>query len=307
MLKIQKVLVSFITLLSITSAFSTAPDSKQLKKRIAVFVFEDKTDKTHHWWDRKGVGEGLSEMLLTSLVKSGKYRVVERQEMESIMQEQKLGLTGLLTPESAAQAGKLLGVELAVMGAVTEYGLSESKKGGRFGGIGLGLKKHSAVIAVDCRLVNTSTGEIIVAESIRKKVSSQGIEIDTKKFSYENQKKFDESVIGKAARSAVSAVVELLDKNASKVAWQAKVITQNNGFTFINAGSLTGLTIGDTLQISRPGEELIDPDTGISLGSIESIIGKIEIIDVNIGDGKAAKCQTVEGGGFQKGDIVKIE
>jgi len=307
MLKIQKVLVSFITLLSITSAFSTAPDSKQLKKRIAVFVFEDKTDKTHHWWDRKGVGEGLSEMLLTSLVKSGKYRVVERQEMESIMQEQKLGLTGLLTPESAAQAGKLLGVELAVMGAVTEYGLSESKKGGRFGGIGLGLKKHSAVIAVDCRLVNTSTGEIIVAESIRKKVSSQGIEIDTKKFSYENQKKFDESVIGKAARSAVSAVVELLDKNASKVAWQAKVITQNNGFTFINAGSLTGLTIGDTLQISRPGEELIDPDTGISLGSIESIIGKIEIIDANIGDGKAAKCQTVEGGGFQKGDIVKIE
>jgi curli biogenesis system outer membrane secretion channel CsgG len=79
----------------------------QAKKRVAVFVFEDKTDHRYHWWNGQPVGDGMSEMLTTTLVKSGKYRVMERAQMEKLLQEQGLGMSGAVTPQTAAQAGLL--------------------------------------------------------------------------------------------------------------------------------------------------------------------------------------------------------
>jgi len=98
----------------------------QTKKRVAVFAFEDKTDHRWHWWTGQPVGEGMADMLTTELVKSGKYQVIERQAIEKIMQEQQLGQTGMVTPQSAAQVGQLLGVELAIIGSVTEFGHKQS-------------------------------------------------------------------------------------------------------------------------------------------------------------------------------------
>ena len=56
----------------------------------------------------------------------------------------------------------------------------------------------------------------------------------------------------------------------------------------------------------RKGEELIDPDTGESLGASEDEIGKIQVIDNNFGGkGKASECKVLSGSGFDKGDLVK--
>jgi hypothetical protein len=55
------------------------------------------------------------------------------------------------------------------------------------------------------------------------------------------------------------------------------------------------------------GEELIDPDTGISLGSIESKIGIIEVTNNSLGNGKASQCIIKEGSGLKKGDLVRIK
>ncbi|MCB0316466.1 MAG: hypothetical protein KDH84_24965, partial [Calditrichaeota bacterium] len=54
------------------------------------------------------------------------------------------------------------------------------------------------------------------------------------------------------------------------------------------------------------GEELIDPDTGISLGSEEKMIGRIKVVS-DVGDGKACKAIVVSGSGFSASDIVRIK
>ncbi len=278
---------------------------KRIKKRVAVFVFEDKTDKSFGWWNRKGVGEGMSDMLTTELVKSGNYRVIERQNLDEILKEQDLGTSGIVTPESAAKLGKVLGAELAVMGAVTEFGYKKSDTGGRIKGFGLGVQSQSATVAIDCRMVNTTTGEIVTAESIRKEKSSRGIRVNTRKLNFNNRKSFDESLVGKAAREAVQGVVELVDKSAVRIPWQAKVITQKGGMVFINAGATSGLQSGDRFVIYRKGEALVDPDTGLDLGSVDTKVGVIVVVDPEVGEGKAAKCRVVEGSGFQRGDFVR--
>ncbi len=297
-----------ITGLSLPTVAAVAgEEGPRVKKRVAVFVFEDKTDRTYRWWNNKGVGEGVSDMLITELVKSGNYRVIERQELDEILGEQDLSAAGIVTAESAAKAGQVLGVELAVMGAVTEFGYKKSSTGGRIKGFGLGVKDQSATVALDCRMVNTTTGEIISAETVREEKSSKGIKVDTRKIDFKSEKDFDESLVGKAAREAVVGVIALIDKGAESLPWQAKVITEKDGTVYINAGASAGVQAGDLFVVYRAGEALVDPDTGLSLGSIDSKIGSIEVVKDDIGGGKAAQCKIVSGSGFQKGDSVRLE
>ena len=311
MMRLSKITTIFLMLLLILAAsvfdvVQAQPQDKRLKKRVAVFTFEDKSAHQWRWWTGQPVGEGMADMLITALVKTGNYQVYERTEINNILEEQKLGMTGAVTQESAAKVGQLIGVELAIMGAVTEFGWSQSGTGGaakKFG-IGIGIKSTAATVAVDVRFVNTTTGEIVTAESVRKEESKKGLAIDTDKFSFENQQKFDESLVGKATRDAIDSIVEMVDKTAPKIPWQAKII-KGDGPIFINAGSITGVQVGDEFNVYRQGEELIDPDTGISLGAVESKIGRIRVVNNSIGGGKASQCEAVSGSGFERNDIVK--
>ncbi len=282
---------------------------KSGKKRVAVFVFEDKTDHRYHWWNGQPVGDGMSDMLVTTLVKSGKYRVMERAQMEKLLQEQGLGMSGVVTPQTAAQAGKMLGVELAIMGAVTEFGYKKVSTGGALKKIGFGgsLGKQSATVAVDVRFVEVNSGEILTAENIRKEKSRADVSIDTRDIRFDNEAQFDESLVGKATREAIDGVVKLLDEQGGgSGAWEAKVVMMKGAGVIINSGKEGGVKVGDVFVVVRKGEDLIDPDTGESLGSSEEELGVIQVTDNNFGGkGKAAECKVISGSGFDKGDVVK--
>jgi len=297
--KIYFVVILLGSLLVVTNSFS------QLKKRIAVFTFEDKSSHGWRWWDGKPPGDGMADMLTTTLVKSGKYIVIERQAIAKMIQEQKLGQTGLVTAQSASQVGKLLGVELAVVGAVTEFGHAKGGTGGRIKGIGIGVKKQQATVAVDVRFVNTTTGEILAAENVRKEKSKSGLSISTSQFNFNNRNDFDNSLVGKATREAVDAIVDLIDAQMKQLPWEGKVILVRGNTVFIKPGSDAGVKVGDIFSIYSKGEELVDPDTGLSLGSVETKVGSIEVTSIVTG-GKAAQASIKMGGGFKKGDLVRL-
>lgn len=279
----------------------------QLKKRVAVFTFEDKTDHSWHWWDGRGPGEGMADMLTTSLVKSGKYMVVERQEINSLLQEQQLGQAGVVTEQSAAQAGKMLGVELAVVGSVTEFGHTKKDVGGRLSsGFGLGVKSQKATVAIDVRLINTTTGEIIAAENIRKEESSSGLSVSTPQVDFRNETDFDNSLVGKATRACVDDIMAKIEDQMENLPWEGKIIMVKGTTIFIKPGSDAGVNVGDSFTIYSKGEALIDPDTGLELGSMESKVGTIKITQI-IANGKAAQAAVVSGTGFKTGDFVRLK
>ena len=66
--------------------------------------------------------QAAQDVFVTELVKSGKFRVVEREQLEALMQEKGLTLSGDVDPKTAMRVGKLLGVNYLLTGAVTEYG-----------------------------------------------------------------------------------------------------------------------------------------------------------------------------------------
>ena len=298
--------ISFIVLISFMLVNSISVFA-QAKKRVAVFAFEDKTEHRWRWWTGQPVGEGMADMLTTELVKSGKYQVIERQAIQKIMQEQQLGQTGAVTTQSAAKVGQLLGVELAIIGSVTEFGYKKSDIGGflKKKGLGLGIQSASAVVGIDVRFVNTNTGEILAADNVRKQKTKKGLRIDTRQLSFKNRKQFDDSIVGKATREAIKEIMTKLEGQLTNMPWQAKVVKATGNTVYINAGAESGVKVGDEFAIFTKGEELIDPDTGISLGSEETKVGVIKVTDNSIGNGKASKCMVVSGSGFKTGDMVR--
>lgn len=296
-----------LTLLALVLMTGFSIGMAQLKKRVAVMDFEDKTG--HGGWH---IGSGMADMLTTALVKSGKFMVIERQQLAKIMEEQKLGMSGAVTPQSAAQVGKLLGVELMVTGSVNEFGEKSSSVGGSvghsvskgmFGLNRLGVETKTARVGLDVRLVNTTTGEIVAADGIAEDESKKGVDVGTDEFNFSNDTHFDETLAGKATRKAVNKVIEMITGAMDKVAWTGMVLKVNPDKTLmLKPGALGGVKVGDKFTVYSKGEEVIDPETGLSLGAEESQAGTIEVTEAK---DQYAKAKILSGSGLKEKDLVR--
>ncbi len=251
------------------------------------------------------VGRGMADMLVTALVNSDRFTVVERQEIESVLEEQGLGVAGAITETSAAQVGQLLGVELAIYGSITHFGEERRSVGLRR----LEIGRSRAKVNIDLRFVNTTTGEIIFAKSFEGTESSLGVILDTDNLDFSSLDAWIGTRIGKAARECANKAVREAVRHLSGMPWHGTLISvaSDGPYCYIKPGSKSGLQRGNILYVYHKGEELIDPDTGISLGSEETRVGKIQVLDATIGEGQASKCLIIEGSGFRRGDLIKMK
>ncbi|MBU2258566.1 MAG: hypothetical protein KJ926_05540 [Candidatus Omnitrophica bacterium] len=146
------------------------------RARIAVADFDVKAAKA-----TGEIGSGLREMLVTALVNSSRFSVVERQVLNAVMKEQELAVSGAAQAGSGAQRGQIKTADLIITAAVTEFepqasGGSAGIGGG--GGIGsgilgglLGATMNKAHMALDIRIVDTSTSEVLAATRVQGQAS----------------------------------------------------------------------------------------------------------------------------------------
>lgn len=122
-----------------------------------------------------GISEGLKDMLTTALVQSKRYRVLERQNIDSVKSEIGLQEDGY-TDSTGIQRGAVKGADIAVIASVTGFDPGSSGGGGKIGGL-LG-KKASALMgavsggyskstmAMDIRIVDAATTEVLAATRV---------------------------------------------------------------------------------------------------------------------------------------------
>ncbi len=70
----------------------------------------------------KGYGEKVSELLFANLAADPSLYLVDRADLDKLIKEQELGLSGAVRPGEAAQVGNLSGAKLLVVGSVIEAG-----------------------------------------------------------------------------------------------------------------------------------------------------------------------------------------
>ncbi|MBD3368327.1 MAG: hypothetical protein GF405_09200 [Candidatus Eisenbacteria bacterium] len=300
------VLLVSVILTAVAPAHAEEDGPEGLRKMIAVVEFEDKSDRSRWRWSGPNPGTGMSDMLVTALVQSEEFMVIEREQLNHVLAEQDLGQSGRVTEQTAPAIGKLLGVAAIVYGTVSEFGYLESDTGGSVtGSFGLGVSKTTARVAADVRMIDTTTGEIILAETADSEKSQRGLKVATQDFSFDHSGKFDETLVGKATREAIDDIVESITETMEDVPWTGRVVKADTPTKiYLNAGSNTGIETGMVFNVYRMGEELIDPATGISLGAEEELIGSMRVTDVKE---KYSICTAVDGSGFAAGDMVRYE
>lgn len=158
-----------------TAGVAQLPPYSGPKARIAIADFDVKAAKAYG-----EIGSGLREMLVTAMINSNRFRVVERQALNAVMQEQELSVSGAAQP-GGPQRGKIKTADLIITAAVTEF--EPQASGGRAGiggggGIGsgilgglLGAALNKAHMALDIRIVDTSTSEVLAATRVQGQAS----------------------------------------------------------------------------------------------------------------------------------------
>jgi curli biogenesis system outer membrane secretion channel CsgG len=277
------------------------------KVRVAVTKFENKVKSP--WWDKSwDIGEGLTEMLTTELFKTGRVIVLERGAISDVVGEQQLGQSGLVKNETGAQTGQMIGAQLIVRGAVTEF--SERVKGASgqistpyFGG---GVGTESAYVALDIRLIDANTGQVIASASATGTAPSTGAGATVLGPQGSGVmlggEAFFSTPIGRATRQAISkAVAFILDRTPMQET-SLLVVKVDGDQVFINAGANESLRAGDIFTVYSKGEDLTDPSTGLKLGTTQRPIGTIEVTDVQE---KFSVATVKSGGGMKRGDLLK--
>jgi curli biogenesis system outer membrane secretion channel CsgG len=170
MKRVSTLVLCAALLLAVLAAPALTSAAGSDKPRIAVLEFKNKAD--NQWWYRGGA-EAAQDVFVTELVKSGKFRVIEREQLQALMQEKNLSLSGDIDPKTAVRAGKLLGLNYLLTGAVTEYGNTDVSGGGR----GVYAGKRKFVAAMNARLIDTETGEILWADEARAEEASVKVSV----------------------------------------------------------------------------------------------------------------------------------
>jgi curli biogenesis system outer membrane secretion channel CsgG len=261
------------------------------KKRVAVLKF-GATGKfgAFEGWD---VGDGLAAQLATALQQNGCFTVIDRLALAGLLREQELALTGIVAKESAVRVGRLSGAQILVKGEITEFEPTTSGSGMTVGlgfikvplGIRLGGESQTSHVAMDVRLIDASTGQVLQSHRVEGKSSASGFSagLDNRWASIGGEH-FTKTPLGQATRQALTEAVGLISRGLmalpSERAPEWRVVEVMENQIYVNAGEGAGLKVGERLRVVSVARELVDPDTQAVLGTVEQSAGEVEIIAI---------------------------
>ena len=126
----------------ITRGYMEGIEDLLIKPRIGIGEFSGETEGAV----KNSVGALASALLTDEFSRSTVFSVIERKDLEAIMKEYSLSLSGLTSEETSPELGELQGVELLLLGSVSEAG---------------------GTYIIAARLVEVETGKIVVSSSIK--------------------------------------------------------------------------------------------------------------------------------------------
>jgi curli biogenesis system outer membrane secretion channel CsgG len=303
--------------------------SAQQKRRVAVLNFDYATvhdSVSAIFGSNQDVGKGIADLLVDKLVSGGAVSVIERNAIDKVLAEQNFANSDRADASTAAQIGRVLGVDAIVIGSITQFGRDDKKTDvgggalsratGRFGIGGVRRTESSAVVQITGRMVNATTGEIMASvsgkgESTRSGTgligsggSSAGLVGGALDMRSSN---FAQTILGEAVTKCVADMAKQLETRAASIPVKAVQVSglvadaAPDGTLVINVGSKAGVKVGDKLEVRRKTREVRDPATGRVLRSIEEAVGSMTVTEV---DEQSAVGKFSGSGAPKVGDVV---
>ena len=272
MMKYFKLFVALVTVMMAFHAISC----EAAKKVVAIMPLEDVSGYTE-----AKVAEIMTEELTSALYQSGRYTVIERNQMATVLKEVGFQMTGAVDPNKAVEAGKLLGAQYVVIGKVTMAGVDINTPViiNDFIPVKV-VGKLKGKIGVNYRFIDVQTGEI------KYMGDAEGSEPGNTK----------ENAIYKACKEAAKNVLKEMVSNI-----KARVADISGDDIYIDAGKESGFHNGESLDIVRETSPI--EINGKIVGMKEVAVGTAKVTEVN--DEYSVCKVTSHSDAVKKGDVVK--
>lgn len=253
-------------------------NAEAAKKKVAVMPFENVSGGTwwSGWsgWDEHRVAEIMTEQVTNTLVNSGKYTVVERNQLGKVINELNFQQSGMVNPAQVIQFGQMSGTDYSIMGKITMAavtGNSTKQVVGLFSGIGGQLAAdYKGVIEMNVRFVDNKTGEIFKSETIKASAADNNGEI----------------AYSLACNKAAEIILRKFQGPLG-----ATIIDSDGTTVYIDKGADEGIKVGDTLIVFKEGAPITTPSGKVIVKKIP--IGKIKVTEV---DTDYSICKITDGG-----------
>jgi curli biogenesis system outer membrane secretion channel CsgG len=256
----------------------------QTKIRIAIWDFENNSEGA--WWFHNQLGDAARNRIDTMFSEnadlSRRFTVVEREKLAMVMKEQGLAAGGAVDPQTAAKVGQILGVKYIITGGIDKFAINTTRGG--FGGIG--GNSTNAEASISLRFIDSTTAERVIAVTADGNVRKGGGFIRGASLSRDDEWGIASEAVEKASDELVKKLTEgdylerVSDAAGGGGGVDMRVIKADGNTAYINVGRLSGIKVGDTFTIHRKGEDLIDPATGMNLGSTEKQVGTAVVTEV---------------------------
>jgi curli biogenesis system outer membrane secretion channel CsgG len=248
------------------------------------------------------IGKGIRAMFTKRIHEEGKFRIVERAKVDKLVAEQDFGASGRVKKGTNARIGQIIGSDAVLMGDIVVFGRDDKGKsiGGfgvgprALGGLKLNLKEDKAVVAINFRLVDAESSEVIATgeakgESTRKSKGfavagfggggggAGGMDMSSSNFA--------QTIIGEATIAAVEQLAKQLSEQESKiqpknVQVETRVAEVAAPQLYLAGGSADGINKCDRFEISRIVKEVKDPQTKEVIDVVTEAVGEMVVTEV---------------------------
>ncbi len=227
----------------------------------------------------------LQSQLETALVQNGRYDVVERSQLNYVLNELGLQRSGLLAAGTAVQLGQLTGADYTVVGRVLS---AEAQPFDVL--LYAGMK---GIVKVNVKFIDNRTGTIKFAQVVK------GTDTVTE---FETQSPNEALLISNAVNNACEKIVDLI-RSADPVTGLVADTTKDE--VYIDLGLDDGVEVGDKYLVYREGKVIRHPRTGEILTVEQEDVGLLRVRDVG---SNYAVCEILKHwDDIEKGDMVRRE
>jgi hypothetical protein len=207
--------------------------SSGLKKKVLIPYFDDRIAEGEEVW-----GDWVAEKLMKEVNRrSLQILFTDYRMVKEFLGAREVDLKDLQTPKVLQYLNEVFGVHALVVGQLSGPYVFTTKTTKDQGGTA------SAIIKIDVRLVDTFSGKTLKNLSASNPIVAAK---ETGTFSEEKAKV-------KAVDLAIATLGRSLAKELDGMDWFCRIAKVEGENVYVNAGKLTGLKVGDVMEVSRPG------------------------------------------------------
>lgn len=235
--------------------------------------------------------------LMDAIAKSGRFDLVARADLPSVLKEQDLTQSGnanAMDPQ-AARAFQLAGARYVATVTIGNF-QDISERTELLNQFGTSKAERRTVnLQAAVKIFDTTSGTLFRSTIVTLDESATneilpGVEQKGSKVNV---------VLAKAAgRLASDAAAAIADSIAP-----ARVVGYTMGQVTMNRGSESGVEVGQVYEVFVPGSAMIDPDTGEQLGAEEIHIGWGRVVDAGA---RISRLQAIEDLGIDRGASLRL-